>query len=360
MRYRITVCLFLLLPVFFPFSNAFSDDPVKSSEIEEFWESVRDLSEVISDGTEAVKVSFLEEDLKDVPFWQEEITFSLQIQGVNDMAAFDMAFEYSPRFEILDEDFVKPGPLWLQFSKQFPLIGVSSKEANIAQVLGGSPRTPAGEGITADSGILAEITLRISSPGSGFARIKDFYWTKAGGDLMRRRADVVGTTTVQVIQEKKRAFLAFSEPEEEVALRDGSHIKKAKKGDLVRVCLCGENFSRVTGLRFDVTFDREGLTLLSIDPGNLFRREGRTLSCFDPVGRLNRDGRVFDQGIALLDPSEGSRGGGTIATMLFLVGDSPPAQIRLNRVVSVRPGLEPREEEIEIYRPKIPLVVEIE
>jgi hypothetical protein len=325
------------------------------------------LSQLISDGTEQAEVSFVEDRLEEVPIWQGDITLHVQISGVRDLAAFDMELEYSPRFEIAGAEFVKPGPLWDEFAAQFSgrarplLVGVPVEDATGAFVFGLGPTVDEGSGISTEKGILAKITLRIVSPGSGFVRIKNFFWTKAGGDLIKRTALAVQTTTVQIIQQEKRVYLSF-EPLKGATLVSGleARRKRAKPGDVVQVSLVGESFLDVTGVRFDMSFDKEGLDLLSIEAGDLFRREGRTLGCFDPVVRANNTGKILDQGIALLGPSGGARGGGTVATLLFRVRGNLPADIRLDRVVAVRPGMTPREEEIKVQKPRVPLTLEIE
>ena len=184
-------------------------------DIQNLWESMLGLSQLIADGTEQVLVSFVEERLEEVPFWKEEITLHVQISGVKDLATFDMELEYSPRFEIPNGEFVRPGPLWDSFAAQFSgrvrplLVGVPVEEATGAFVFGLGPTVGVGSGISAEKGILAEITLRIVSPGSGFVRIKSFVWTKAGGDPIKRSGLALRTTTVQIVQEEKRAYLSF-------------------------------------------------------------------------------------------------------------------------------------------------------
>lgn len=328
---------------------------MNDGEVRRFWDSVEDLERIIPRGaTPSVEVRLREEGAErlEVPYWQDSVVLHLEIGHCQDLESFSATLAYSTEcFRIPDDDFHQPGKLWKEWGETLlgeirpPMIAWAPQEGRVT-IIGPEVNVRTGEGLSGE-GVLAEVRFVPKGPGSGFVRIEDFWWTQAGG---KRGYGIWGRdeARVQVVYEQPIAYLSFDPPDPSAeSPAGGSQSRKVPPGKPAIVYLCVANLYRALGIRFDLDFDREKLTLIGMEEGDLFRREGLTLCCFDTPRRTNRTGELKDQGIALLDPVEGVRGGGWVARFFFLPEGSSPGWIRLGRVetsMALPEGKDSREE----------------
>jgi len=334
---------------------------ITPDEAERIWESIRRLTEILppepgipTAATPVVRVRLLPSSTR-VAHWEEQLRLAIEITGAQDLTTFFAFLEFGPGLAVPPEGFAIPGPLWLRFASAAP--GEESPVGyggdGYASILGVIPK-----GITGD-GILAEIEFRVREPGSTTVRMTSFTWMKAGESRVMRRAEVLGSAQVEVVYQKPQAYLSFAPPSPESSLGESpSRVEQQVDiGTPFPVYVCVEGLAAVTGIAFSVDFQREGLELIGVREGEMVRSAGRALCCFDAAAAANALGGLRDQGIALLDPGAGLRGGGCLVELYFLAREGPPATIGLRTIESVDPGTQPRRRLIEVRSPGIPLTV---
>lgn len=326
-------------------------------ELSRLWDSIQRLSEVVSPATPSVRVR-LEPSKITVPHWEQSVRLSVEVTGLRNLAAFFAELEFGSGLSVAPDDFVSAGPLWTQFGTPQaddeipPATGYG--ENGVASIFGVSPR----RAISGD-GTLAVLQFSIEEPGSATVKLTDFLWMEAGESRVMRKAELLGSAQVEIVKQEPVAYLSFVPPAADTpAPRDGSPVQRQVEGGVpVPVYVCVKGLAGVNGLTFSVDFDHQGLEFIGTRKGELIRSAGKSLGVFDCAERANKKGQLLDQGIALLDPGPGIRGGGCLAELLFLARGTPSATIRLRSVAAVEPGAEPRRREIEVQDSDIPLTV---
>jgi hypothetical protein len=291
-----------------------------------------------------------------VPYWEESVRLSIEVSGVRNLEWFFVEMEFGSGLSLPEDGFVSAGPLWTGFGtperdSEVPL-PFGFRVDGSAIIWGFSPR----RAITGD-GTLAVIEFSIRDAGSTTVKMARFLWTEAGEAEIMRQAEILGSAQVEVVYQKPGAYLSFLPPGSGEPPPESPSRIQVPPDSAFPVYVCVEGLAGVTGLSFSVGFDQSGLDLVGIREGQLLRSAGRSLCCFDTAGRINAAGELMNQGIALLDPGPGIRGGGCVAELFFLARGTPSATIQLRDIAAVDPDAEPRREEIEVRDLDTPLTV---
>jgi len=328
---------------------------ISPEEAKRFWDSIDRLREVVpaEPGEERgeaqpVQVRLVPQRVR-VFQWEKSVQFLVEITGARNLGTFYASFELSPKLSVPPGDFVSPGPLWANG------ILLGSPLGGDASVFGTIPGGVSGDGTLL--GIEVAINDQVEES-SGWIRIEEFTWMPAGESTLRR-AQILGSSQVDIVYQKPAAYLSFEKHAEGFSGGEIRLQNPVAAGSTFPVYLCVEGMNGVTGLSFSLGFSTRGLRYVGTREGDLVRSAGKYLGCFDQPERVNASGRLRDQGIALLDAGAGLRGAGCVAEIYFLAEDTLPAaaEIQLERVVSVDPAAAPRDREIDLRNPGIPLTV---
>jgi hypothetical protein len=361
--------LLVFLPLgVFPVAQSQEISPEEAQKLLESVDRLRDLlprnEEEEETSNQPLRVRLVPERVR-VFQWEKSIRLFLEVTGARNLSTFAAFFEFSPKLSVPTTDFVFPGPLSTQYDS------VETEQGLLPSLTGtgmpGMPRyaTVLGmmpEGVSGDGTLMGiELSIRQEvEESSAWVRIDQLAWMPEGASREWQRARVLGSTQVEVVYQKPTAYLSFLEPEEGTPSEGQPRLQKqVAAGSTFPVYLCVQGMNDVTGLSFSLDFDPGALSYVGIREGPMIRSAGRVLACFDAAERVNRSGRLQDQGVALLDPEAGLRGGGCIAEILFRTEDGFPstAEIELKQMASVDPGREPREQIIDLRNPGIPLTV---
>ncbi len=88
----------------------------------------------------------------------------------------------------------------------------------------------------------------------------------------------------------------------------------------------------LAGMTFDLTFDAECLSIVSLSEGELFAKIGPTASHLGRLDSMNRLGQGKNLAVTLLGETKGVRGGGVTARTVFIARTAGTAVIRMERV----------------------------